>query len=262
MGNGISQGFSRIFTSASAKRIFLGLLLVILLFVVCDDIFMPWFVNRGGTVQVPSVVGVSFERAKFSIDSLGLEAHQGDMRTSKDYPAGTVIAQNPGAGSTVKMGRRIYLAISGGEQLVQVPNLNGKTIRDAKFALERNGLRIGAISYAMNDTFPVNTIIGQSVAPLTKVKRGINVSVLVNQEVKADRISVPDVVGKTLTVAGKILANHGFKIGTLNYQLSTTLLPNTIVDQYPRPGELAEQGRVVDLFIVQGGEKRKPPIEY
>ncbi len=260
MGNRISQIFSKISASTNAQRILLALLLVILLFFVCNDIFMPWFVNRGGTVQVPSVAGIPFEQAKFSIDSIGLEAHQGDVRTSKDYPLGTVIAQNPLPGSTVKKGRRIYLAISGGEQLVQVPSLSGKTVRDAKFALERNGLRIGAISYAVNDTFPVNTIIGQSVAPLSKVKRGIYVSVLVNQEVSTDRITVPDIVGKTLTQAGKILANHGFKIGTLNYQLSTTLLPNTVVDQYPRPGDLAEQGQAVDLFIVHG-EKRKPPTE-
>lgn len=260
MGNRISETFSKIVASAGAQRIILGLVLVILLFFVCNDIFMPWFVNRGGTVQVPSVAGLPFERAKFNIDSIGLEAHQGDVRTSKDYPMGTVIAQNPPPGSTVKKGRRIYLAISGGEQLVQVPSLNGKTVRDAKFALERNGLRIGAISYAVNDTFPVNTIIGQSIAPLSKVKRGMYVSVMVNQEVSADRIAVPDIVGKTLTQAGKILANHGLKIGTLNYQLSTTLLPNTVVDQYPRPGDLAEQGQPVDLFIVHG-EKRKPPTE-
>ena len=259
MENAISQGLVDFFSSPKAKRAIVALCCVILLFFVCNDIFMPWFVNHGGTVRVPSLIGIQFEQARFSLDSLGLEAHQGDMRTSKDYPIGTVIAQNPLSGTLVKKGRRIYVAISGGEQLVQVPNLRGKTIRDAKFALERNGLRIGVISYAVNDSFPVNTIMGQSVAAFVRAKRGTNVSVTVNQGMSSDRISVPDVVGKTLTDAGKILANYGFKIGTLNYQLSTTLLPNTIVDQYPRPGELSEQGRAVDLFVVHGGEKRKLP---
>src|SRR5713226_7136334 len=199
MDNRTVQWQPKIFGPENLKRILLGSVSVFLLFFVCNDILMPWFVNRRGTVQVPSVVGIPFERAKWSLDSLGLEAHQGDVRTSKDYPAETVIAQNPSPGSVVKKGRRIYLAISGGEQLVQVPNLKGKTIRDAKFALERNGLRMGGINYSLNDTFPVNTIISQSIAPSTRVKRGINVSVTMNQGMNADRITVPDVVGKTLT---------------------------------------------------------------
>lgn len=261
MRNTVLQRFLTLFTSKSGKKIFLVLSFTVLLYFVCDDVLMPWFVRHGGTVRVPSVVGTPFEEAKHIMDSLVLEARQGDLRTSENFPTGTVIAQNPLPGTMVKKGRRVYLVVSGGEQLVQVPPLRGKTVRDAKFALERNGLTIGMLAHVVNDSFPINTVIDQSVAAFTKVRRGFPISVTVSKGVLGDRLSVPDVIGKSLTEAGKILANHGFGIGTVNYLSSTALLPNTVVDQYPRSGELIEQGRAVDLFVVRGGEKKKSSAE-
>lgn len=258
---GASKSFLYNSTATRVKRILLIVLGVVLLFFVCNNVLMPWFVGHGGTVHVPSVVGMPFERAKQMIDSLELEALQGDIRTSENFSAGIVIAQNPISEMTVKKGRRVYLTVSGGEQLVQVPNLKGKTIRDAKFAIDRNGLKIGAITYTVNDSFPVNTIINQSVAPFSKVKRALHISVVVSQGISVDRLAVPDVVGKTLSEAGKILADHSLRIGTVTYQSSPTLLPNTIVDQYPRSGELVEHGQSIDLFVVRGGERKKPSTE-
>lgn len=253
--------FSILSTPQRAKKFLLVLVFLTLLFFVCDDILMPWFVQRGSTIQVPSVIGMPYDTAKRIIDSIELTALEGDLRTGDMYPAGTVIAQNPNPGTIVKKGRRIYLVISGGEQLVQVPNLKGKTVRDAKFALERNGLTMGAISYTLNDSFPANTIIDQSLSPASKIRRGARVSVVVSQGASIDRVAVPEVIGKPLTEAGKILANHGLKLGTVNYQISPTLLPNTVLDQYPRAGEFVEHGQRVDLFVVRSGEKKKPPTE-
>lgn len=256
-----TRNLSEIITLGQIKKLLLVSIFAILLFVVCNDIFMPWFVNQRGTVQVPTVIGLPVEKAKSIIDSFELESKEGDIRTSNNYLAGIVIAQNPPAGTTVKRRRRVFFAISGGEQFVQVPNLKGKTIRDAKFALERNGLKLGSVTYTLNDSFPANTIVGQMLPALSKISRGTRVSIVVSQGTSVDRVSVPDVVGKPLTDAGRLLANKGLKVGAINYQISNTLLPNTVLDQYPRAGELIEYGQVIDLFVIRGGEKKKSPTE-
>jgi len=252
---------NQLFSKQNAKKLLLVVGLLLLLFFVCDDILMPWFVNRGETVDVPAVVGFSFDRAKEVMDSLSLEAREGDTRTSEVYTVGTVIAQNPQPGTTVKAGRRVYLVISGGEQMTLAPSLKGKTIRDAKFALERNGLKMGSIVYAMNDSFPANTVINQNISPASKLRRGTRVSVVVSQKSVVDKVQVPDVVGKPLVEAGKILANNGLQVGTVNYEDSPNLLPNTVLDQYPRASEFVGYGQTVDLFVVRSGEKNKPPTE-
>jgi beta-lactam-binding protein with PASTA domain len=251
--------FDRIFTRQ--RKIKLGLFIIIVLasFFVCNDILMPWIVQSGNTTTVPSVIGMPLESAQHLLDSLELTPMQTEARPSDVYPPGRVVIQTPNPGTTVKKGRRVYLAISGGEQLVSVPNLKGKTVRDAKFALERNNLTLGTISYTLNDSFPANTIIDQSVQPEAMMRRSARISVVVSQGARVDRVAVPEVIGKPLTEAGRILANHGLKIGTVNYQPSTGLLPNTVLDQFPRPGEFIEHGQKVDLFVTR--TETKPPTE-
>jgi beta-lactam-binding protein with PASTA domain len=173
-----------------------------------------------------------------------------------------VINQNPQGGAVVKHGRRVYLTMSGGEALVSVPSLRGRSTRDAKFALDRFGLRLGGINYATSSNFPENTIMEQSVAPDTKVNRGTVVSVTVSSGRETRQIEVPQLVGKSTTEAEKLLLGAHLKVGNITFQPSFDLLPNTVVDQFPRSGEMVNEDQAVDLFIVKAGkptEEIQPP---
>ncbi|MBI4809945.1 MAG: PASTA domain-containing protein [Ignavibacteriales bacterium] len=223
---------------------------------------MPWYVKSGGIVTVPSVVGMSYDKAQLILDSLGFETRKGDIRLDRERPAGTVIIQNPIEGVVVKKGRRIYLTVSGGEQLVTVPNIRGRTLRDARFRLEREGLKLGAVEYESSEEFPQNTVIEQKIPPNTKVKRDVYVSVVISQGSVEEKIIVPDVIGKTLSDASKIIISAGLKIGNITYIQSSDILPNTVVDQYPRVGEKVIMDQAIDLIIIEGGEKKKDNLEY
>jgi beta-lactam-binding protein with PASTA domain len=72
------------------------------------------------------------------------------------------------------------------------------------------------------------------------------------------------VVGKTLAEAEKILAATGLKVGIVTYQPSFDLLPNTVVDQFPRAGDPVTPGQEIDLFVVKVGkptDEIQPPTE-
>lgn len=252
----------KIIKSNRAKKVFLVLILFFVLFFVCNDFVIPWYVNRGGIVLVPSVVGKNVDDALQELNSVGLEGRKGDTRPAKDQPVGEVIIQNPQAGETVKKGRRVYLTISGGEQLVAVPDVKGRTLRDAHFALEREGLKLGGVDYQPSDTFPQNTVVEQSAIPGTRVKRDHYVSLVVSQGAVSQKVKVPDIGGKPLNEATALLKAMGLQVGNITYLQSSTLLPNTVVEQFPRAGELVTTGQSIDLFIVQGGEKKKEIFEY
>ena len=223
---------------------------------------MPWYATSGGVITVPPVVGMKIDEAMKLLDSLGFEPRKGDIRMDRENPAGFVIIQNPLEKAIVKKGRRVYLTISGGEIMVSVPNLKGRTLRDARFMLEREGLKLGAIEYQQSDDYPENTVVEQNIYAGAKVKRDIYVSVVISQGSFAEKISVPDVTGKTLFEAGKILLNIGLKSGNITYVPSPDMLPNTVVDQYPRSGEMVVKGQPIDLIVVQGGEKKEYLREY
>lgn len=250
-----------ILRSPIAKKGFFVLVFLGLLFIVCNDFVMPWYVRKAGEVDVPSVVGMPLEVAEHLLDSVGLEAREGEQRTDNKYPLGTVINQNPMAGKRVNKARRVYLSVSGGEQLVSVPNLKGRTLRDARFQLEQRGLRLGVIEYQPSIEFPENTVIDQKLPSGVKIGRDVYVSIVASQGNISDKAAVPDLNGKTLAQAQQILLSHGFKLGNITYQHAPDLLPNTVVDQFPRVGEFAVRGQTIDVFVAQGSEKGNEVLE-
>lgn len=235
---------------------------IIGLFVLVNYILLPAYVRHGGTLTVPDVTGMPFDSARAILDEKGLQTIQAETRPDPENAVGNVINQNPGPGVVVKHGRRIYLTISGGETQVLVPSLRGRSTRDAKFALERFGLKLGGIGYATSSNFPENTIIEQSIAPESGVSRGTVVNITVSRGREMRQIEVPQLVGKSTTEAEKLLLAGHLKVGNISFQPSFDLLPNTVVDQFPRAGEMVNEGQPVDLFIVKAGkptEEIQPP---
>ena len=219
------------------------------LVIILDKIVLPWYVNHGGTLPVPDVIGMPEVDAFHVLDSLKLEPRRGEVRPDKEYPEGYVVAQNPIPSQIVKPNRRVYLTISGGEQLAIVPELKGRSIRDTKFALERSGLKLGAVLREISKEFPEGTIISQDVTAGAKVKRGSYIRVTESAGQTMDSLVVPSVVGKTLNEAQKVLTQKGFKVGSITYQINADLLPNTVIDQLPRMNEVVGYGKSIELFI-------------
>ena len=236
-----------------------GALLVIIL--VFDNFIMPWYVNRWGIEQVPSVVGLKQQEAFTRLEEAGLSPREGGTRLDPKFAAGVVVQQSPEANQIVKRGRRVYLIVSGGEQKAAVPGVRGKTIRDARFALERDGFVLGAIEYILSDEFPENTVIDQSISAGSAVRRGAAVAVTVSSGRSGALVAVPAVVGKSVSDAERLLAQEGFRPGKVTYQVSNRYLPNTVLDQYPRPGTSAAAGSAVDLFVAQAPSSKIPSVE-
>jgi hypothetical protein len=165
-----------------------------------------------------------------------------------------VAVQNPPAGSQVKYGRGVYLTISGGEPLVTVPSLRGRSMRDARFTLERSALTLGTIQYEASQEFPENTIIAQNIAEGTEVKNGSKIDVTVSQGRNSNNLPVPNVSLKSLTEAEKMLSDIGFRVGNITYQVSNDMLPNTVLDQSPKGGELQSLDKPVNLVVAKKSE--------
>jgi beta-lactam-binding protein with PASTA domain len=235
------------------------LVLVVVLFFLLDDLVMPMYVQQGKTTRVPSVVGMTVAEARKTLSELGLKAKESEYRPDKQYPVGTVVLQNPSADADVKYGRGIYLTISGGEVLVAVPSLRGKSIRDASFRLEQFGLKLGSLQYQPSDELFENTVVSQEIPAGTNVKSGTLVNVIVSQGKTTNRQPVPGVTLKSLAEAEKLILQAGFRVGTITFQVSLDLLPNTVIDQFPRGGELGTLGQPVDLFVAQKADVRTKP---
>jgi serine/threonine-protein kinase len=235
---------------------FLGLIVLILLM---NYVIMPWYVSSPET-KVPQVIGLQLQDAINLLEKEGFKPVISDTSYGLEFNTGAVFLQKPDAGKVVKEGRTIYLFISGGQKVIPVPLLKGKSILDAKFALERLGLKLGRVE-RIPSSQPEDMIFDQQYAEGTLLKQGEIVSVTVSAGRGGGEVVVPDLIGKSLSEAKKTLADSSLVIGKINYQPSSTLLPNTILDQYPSSGNTLNPGEAVDLFVTKPADKNLPNEE-
>lgn len=234
------------------KKILIGLGIFIVFILILDNLILPWYVSSKEVI-VPNVISKHKDEAIRILENAGFEPMVSDTSFVENFSKDHVFLQKPEAGKIVKEGRVVYLFMSGGEQVVNVPLLKGKTIVDAKFALERVGLKLGFVS-EIQSNYPRNMIFDQQFVEGTPLKKGQLVGVTVSSGSAAGDIIVPDLIGKSLTQARILLSDSSLSVGKINYQISSTLLPNTVLDQYPAPGNKLNAGEKVDLFVTKTGD--------
>jgi serine/threonine-protein kinase len=232
------------------KKITFIAIAVIVLMLVFNSIIMPWYVKHASLVKVPNVVGLQFNEARLVLEKAGLDVKQGDVRYDESKPIGLVMDQNPTVDQMVKNGRRIYLTVCGGEQLVEVPKLVGRTLRDAKFTLEQRNLQVGEIVKKFTNEFPEDVVVSQIVQPGSKVKKSSRIDLIISNGQQVGDIIIPDVIGKKLDEAKKILEEKKLKVGKITYQASDMPV-GQVIDQYPRKEKSAKDNTPIDLFIAK-----------
>lgn len=241
------------------KKILYSLIGFVLFIIVLDNLIMPWFVSSPETT-VPEVIGLQVSEGISLLEEKDFEPVISDTSYGLKVPVGEIFFQNPDGGSVVKEGRTVYLYVSGGVKTISVPLLKGKSLLDAKFALERLGLKLGRVERIPSNQ-PEDMIFDQQFEEGTLIKQGDFVGVTISAGKGGGSIIVPDLIGKSLTEAKKILADSSLIIGKINYQPSSTLLPNTILDQYPSSGNSLNPGNEVDLFVTKPADKNIPNEE-
>jgi eukaryotic-like serine/threonine-protein kinase len=241
----------KLLENPKVKKILIAFGILIAIILVFDNVLFPLFVS-GKEVHVPNIVGMTKDEAFKILEDADFNPQIADTSFGVSLPPGRIFLQKPEANKLVKDGRTIFLFVSGGDQVISVPLLKGKSIRDARLALERIGLKLGKID-EVPSTQPKDMIFDQQFAEGTRLKKGQSVWISVSIGKGFGDIIVPDLIGKSLNEAKRIITDSTFVIGKVNYQISSSLLPNTVLDQYPAPGSKLNSGNAVDLFITKEG---------
>lgn len=231
------------------KKALIFIVSVAALFFLFNNVLMPLYVKHSDTVKVPKVTGMNYIEAKKLIEEAGLEIKQGDVKYDENIPIGMILDQNPPSEETVKYGRRIYVTMSGGEQLAEVPNLKGRSLRDAKFSLEQRGLKLGETVRKNTNEYPADVVISQIIQPGSKVKKNSSLDLILSDGPLAGDLKIPGLTGKTLEEAKKIISDSKLKLGKITYQTNNDIPPGQIVDQYPKFDKSANENTAVDLFV-------------
>jgi serine/threonine-protein kinase len=226
--------------------VLLGLLLAALVAVLL--LVLPGALNRPPAVQrvaVPDVVGRTLTEAQAAITRAGLKVGSPTERPSDTVADGSVISVDPTQGVQVPRGTQVELVVSTGPFTVDVPELAGRTQKEAQQALQDAGLELGDVSRVESIDRAKGEVVSSDPAPGDAVAPGTKVDV----EVASGKVTVPNVVGLSLVDATAKLTESKLTVDGTTYRDSTQP-PNTVIDQ-TNQGKSVNQGTRIKLVIAR-----------
>ncbi len=113
-----------------------------------------------GSVVLPSFIGSAYTDAYTKADQLGIVLMPTYVKQN-DAADGTVVGQNPPAGTSVVQGSTVSVNVVSGKDLVTVPTIVGLAEADAIRALVNANLQLGARTLDFDPTIPAGSIISQ-----------------------------------------------------------------------------------------------------
>lgn len=137
--------------------------------------------KNSDVIAMPNLINMSLEDANKTINKLDLKLTINE-RHDVDVERNHVISQSPSQGTELKKGDLVTIVISLGPEELSVPNLMGYTLNDAKKILEKDGLKLGTISYDYSEVYKEGTVINQNpVVGVGSIKKGDSVNVVLSK---------------------------------------------------------------------------------
>jgi len=140
-----------------------------------------WNLTKPKPVKVPNLVGLPVTEAQKRLEEAGLTLRIGGRLPSEKQPADEVVGTSPQAGAEVRQGFTIRVDISTGSRFVEVPDLRGRTVDEAKAML--SSVKLGVddqIREARDRNIEEGKIISQVPEPRRKVERDTKIRVVVS----------------------------------------------------------------------------------
>ncbi|RII18265.1 Serine/threonine-protein kinase PK-1 [Streptomyces sp. YIM 130001] len=131
-------------------------------------------VSKGSPIEAPDVVGESLDDARGELEEAGLEVKVASQRMFSEHDEGDVARQKPGEGTQLATGDTVTLTVSKGQDMVEVPDVEGMQKDEARSELEDAGFEVKVQSWFIGEK-----VWDQSVAGGEEAKRGSEITIRV-----------------------------------------------------------------------------------
>lgn len=206
-------------------------------------------------VTVPDLVRRTLQEAQLALEGSGLQA--GTLQEGHDEiaKAGTVIRQDPPAGSRVPLDTPVLMVISRGPPQVEMPSLVGRTLADARLLLEERGLVITHLRTLATTAAEPGTVLEQSPPAATPLRPG-TVQIILTVSARPGEESAPPrapvITAEPQPVETPRLPTPGPRV-----QPAPTPAPGPRILPSPQPSPAASPGLArrtrVQVVVPEGG---------
>ncbi len=193
-------------------------------------------------VTVPQVTNMTLRAAERRLEGEGLKLGEVTRENSEDVDKGRVMEQDPGPRETVDKGSEVDLLVSAGSEMVTVPDVLGKSERDATAQLTDLGLNVEPVDRDSDE--PADTVVDSDPRPATQVEAGSTVTIYVS----TGPAEVPNVVGMNEDKATSTLEDAGFEVD-VQRDSTTPSEKGVVLRQDPKGGSDASRGSTVTITV-------------
>src|SRR5580698_3677347 len=201
---------------------------------------------HGRETTMPNLVGKSVSEANSMLRSRGLVLRVAD-RVYSDAPINVVVRQTPGAGLLMKVSQQAHVVLSLGQRQLEIPLLEGNSLRASRIELLRAGLQVGEVSELTMPDEPVDTVIFQTPRPGGGAATP-RVDVLVSEGQRETAYVMPHLVG-----LNEADAQHRMDVAGLRRKVNYVSAPQwphgAVIDQTPLAGQRIPGSITIELTV-------------
>src|SRR5579859_5884858 len=188
--------------------------MVLLVFILASAAFLSAITAmriaiHGREVTMPNLVGKNVGEANGMLVSRGLVLRVADHIYS-ELPINVVVRQSPPPGMLMKVSQQAHVVLSLGQRQLQIPLLEGNSLRASRIELLRAGLQVGEVSAITMPDKPADEVVLQTPRPGTGAATP-RVDVLVSQGPRESAYVMPHFVGMTESDAQRRLDACGLR---------------------------------------------------
>src|ERR1700730_17799895 len=201
---------------------------------------------HGREVTMPNLTGKSVTDATSMLRSHGLVLKVAD-RVYSELPINVVVRQTPPAGLLMKESQQAHDVLSLGQRQLQIPLLEGNSLRASRIELLRAGLQVGEVSAVTMPEKPADEVVIQTPRPRAGATTP-RVDVLVSQGPRESAYVMPHFTGMTESDAERRLDASRLR-RKINYVTAPQWPHGTVIDQSPLAGSRLPAASTIELTV-------------
>jgi beta-lactam-binding protein with PASTA domain len=202
-------------------------------------------ISPDAKLAAPNLEGILVEEARERWRAKGIEIIEDGERDGSGAQPGTIVQQRPAPGVELSS-KEIRVVVARKTEDVKVPELVGKSIDEARRAVQEAGLDLADPTPEVSDK-PADTVLRQSPPAQESAKRGAIVRLVVAAPAS---IEVPKFTGLYLGKAKKAITDAGLAVGPIKRVEHAELGEGYVMRQTPVAGEKVPPGTEVELVVV------------
>ncbi len=204
---------------------------------------------RQEEVRVPDLAGQDIVTVIEALTQQGLQLKIDRREPHSTLPRDAVTSQMPLAGSGIKKGRQVHVVVSQGPSNMLTPKLVGEPYRRADIMIRQAGFSPGTVSRVSSESVERDVVIAQDPPAGSPFDKGGTISILISSGKKAEAFVMPNLTGKKVEVAVKIVDRMGLQHRTVYRKAVDKAAERTVVQQKPGAGSPVAADAIVEIMV-------------